>query len=61
MAIFDERYRVVGVEGQCLIIRGIHSGEVLVINTDPGMSLAEDEYPVGTLIALSDPSTAALD
>src|SRR5205814_1300065 len=35
MAIFDEKYRVVSVESQSLTVRGIVSGEVLVIRTDP--------------------------
>ena len=36
MAIFDETYRVVGVESQRLILRGLDTGELLtVINADP--------------------------
>jgi hypothetical protein len=35
MTIFDEQYRVVAVESQCLVIRGVLSGNVLVINTVP--------------------------
>ena len=31
MAIFDETYRVVGVESQRLILRGLDSGEVLTV------------------------------
>ena len=34
MAIFDEKYRVVALENQRLVIRGERSGEVLVINAD---------------------------
>jgi len=57
--IFDEKYRVVAVEGGNLTIRGVRSGEVLTIvnpNPESGFSLAE--YPPGKLIALSDPSSA---
>jgi len=61
MAIFDENYRVVGLEHQRLTIRGIRSGMVLVINTDPENSLRKEDYPVGTLICLTDPSTEAQD
>jgi hypothetical protein len=61
MAIFDEKYRVVAVENQSLVIRGEESGEVLVINTDPEMPLTYADYPPGKLIALSDPSAVPLD
>jgi hypothetical protein len=57
MAIFDEKYRVVAVGSQRLIIRGVRSGDVLVINTDPEIPLSQEEYPLGKLIALTDPST----
>ena len=57
MSIFDENYRVVGVENDRLLVRGVHSGDVLtIINPQPELPLSEDEYPVGKLIALSDPS-----
>ena len=57
MTIFDENYRVVGVENDRLLVRGVHSGDVLtIINPQPGLPLSEEEYPVGKLIALSDPS-----
>lgn len=58
MAIFDEQYRVVAVDSQRLVIRGVRTGEVLVINADPEQPLSQEEYPLGKLIALSDPSTA---
>jgi hypothetical protein len=58
MAIFDEKYRVVAVGSQRLIIRGVRSGDVLVINTDPEIPLSQEEYPLRKLIALTDPSTA---
>jgi hypothetical protein len=58
--IFREQYRVVAVESQRLIIRGVHSGKVLTItNPTPGTELKKEDYPPGQLIALSDPATAA--
>lgn len=59
MAIFDEEYRVVAVESQRLTVRGVTSGEVLIIRTDPETLLSKEDYPPGKLIALSDPSTWA--
>ena len=57
MSIFDEKYRVVGVESDRLTVKGVHSGEVLtIINPEPSTPLSQEEYPVGKLIALSDPS-----
>jgi hypothetical protein len=36
MSIFDEQYRVVAVESDRLLVRGILSGDVLtIINTEP--------------------------
>lgn len=58
MTIFDEKYRVVAVESQRLVICGVLSGNVLIINTDPEFTLTEEAFPLGRLIALSDPSTA---
>ncbi len=56
-AIFDERYRVVAVDEQDLILRGVRSGEVLrVKNANPLHPLKEEDYPPGKLIALSPPS-----
>jgi hypothetical protein len=58
MSIFDEKYRVVGVESDRLMVRGVHSGEVLtIINPEPSTPLSREEYPVGKLIALTDPSS----
>lgn len=60
--IFDENYRVVRVESDRLLLRGVNSGDVLtVINPQPDAPLSQKEYPVGKLIALSDPSTAPLN
>jgi len=57
-AIFEERYRVIAIDEQNLILRGVRSGEVLTIkNADPEHPLTEKEYPPGKLIALNDPST----
>ena len=57
--IFDEKYRVVGVERDRLLLQGVLSGDVLtVINPEPETPLTQEEYPVGKLIALTDPSCA---
>ncbi len=57
--IFDEKYRVLGVERDRLLLRGVHSGDVLtVINPEPEIPLTQEEYPVGKLISLTDPSCA---
>lgn len=61
MAIFDEKYRVVAVESQRLVIRGVLSGKVLVIKAAPETLIAQEDYPLGKLIALSDPSAVPLD
>jgi hypothetical protein len=58
MAIFDEHYRVVAVDREHLTIRGIFSGKVLVIKTEPDNPIREEDYPLGRLIVLSDPSAA---
>jgi hypothetical protein len=58
MAIFDEHYRVIAVDSHRLTIRGVCSGHVLVIKTDPQTPLSQEDFPLGKLIALSDPSTA---
>lgn len=62
MSIFDEKYRVVGIEGDRLLLRGVHTGEVVtVLNSEPEIPLTQEEYPVGKLIALTDPSGAPLN
>jgi hypothetical protein len=59
MSVFDEKYRVVGVEADRLLVRGEHSGDVLTImNSAPEIPISAEEYPVGKLIALSDPASA---
>lgn len=60
--IFDEKYRVVGVEWDRLLLRGVHSGDmVTVLNSEPEIPLTREEYPVGKLIALTDPSSTPLN
>lgn len=60
--IFDEKYRVVGVESDRLLLRGVHSGDVLtMINPEPDTPLTLEDYPLGKLIALTDPSGAPLN
>ena len=62
MTVFDERYRVVKVEGDRLLVRGVHSGDVLTIfNSEPAIPLTSEEFPLGKLIALTDPSSAPLN
>jgi hypothetical protein len=58
-SIFDQQYRVVAVEGDRLLVRGLVSGEVLtIVNPEPGTPLTAEDYPPGKLIVLSDPSTS---
>jgi hypothetical protein len=58
MSVFDEKYRVVCVAGDRLLLRGIYSGdELTILNSEPEPLTAE-EYPVGKLIALTDPASA---
>ena len=59
-AIFEEKYRVIAVDEQSLVLRGERSGEVLTVtNADSETVLSEEDYPLGKLIALSDPSAQA--
>ena len=40
-ALFDERYRVIAVDDQSLVLRGVRSGDVLTItNADPQSTAA---------------------
>jgi len=58
--VFKESYRVVAVEPERLIIKGIITGTVLtIVNSDPGIPLTVEEFPLGKLIVLSDPSASA--
>lgn len=62
MSIFDERYRVVAIESDHLVIRGMLSGQVLtIINPEPATPLTPEDYPLGKLIALIDPSAVPLN
>jgi hypothetical protein len=62
MSIFDERYRVVAIEGDRLLIRGVRSGDVLtIVNPEPETPLTQEDYPQGKLIALTDPSAVPLN
>jgi hypothetical protein len=62
ISIFAEKYRVVAIEADRLVIRGILSGHVLtIINPEPEAPLTCEDYPVGKLIALTDPSTNPLN
>lgn len=58
MSFFDEKYRVVSVDGDRLLVRGIRSGDELTIRNSQSEPLTEEEFPVGKLIALSDPASA---
>ncbi len=56
-AIFGQRYRVVAVDERNLVLKGIHSGEVVtIVSADPAIPFTQEDYPLGKLIALSDPS-----
>jgi len=61
-SIFDEQYRVLAVEADRLLLRGVLSGEVLaIINPEPEAPLNQEDFPPGKLIALTDPSTVPLN
>jgi hypothetical protein len=61
-SIFEDQYRVVAVESDRLLVRGVLSGEMLtIINPEPETPLTQEDYPPGKLIALTDPSTAPLN
>jgi len=56
--IFGERYRVIAVDAQNLVLKGVNSGEVVTItNANPSTPFSQQDYPPGKLIAISDPST----
>jgi hypothetical protein len=59
-SIFEQQYRVVAVESDRLPVQGILSGEVLtIINIELATPLTPEDYPLGKLTALTDPSTDA--
>jgi hypothetical protein len=48
MSIFDEQYRVVAVEGDHLLVRGVRSDEVLtIVNPEPKTPLTQEDFPPG--------------
>jgi len=60
--IFDEKYRVVGIERDRLLLRGVLSGDVLtIVNSEPDSPLTPEQFPLGKLVALSDPMRAPLN
>jgi hypothetical protein len=61
MTIFGEQYRVVAVESDRIVVRGTLSGKMLTIINPPESPLTQEDYPPGTLIALTDPSSAPLN
>ena len=61
-SIFDEQYRVVAIESDRLVVRGILSGEVLtIVNPASASPLSRKDFPPGKLIQLSDPSTVPVN
>jgi hypothetical protein len=60
-SIFEEQYRVVAVEHDRLLVRGILSGEMLTIVNPEPTPLTPEDFPPGKLIALTDPSTEPLN
>jgi len=55
--MFAQRYRVVAVDERNLVLKGVYSGEVVtIVSADPTTPFTQEEYPLGKLIALSDPS-----
>jgi len=61
-SIFGQQYRVVSVESDRLLVRGVDTGEVLaIINPEPETPLNPEHYPPGKLIALTDPSISPPD
>jgi hypothetical protein len=56
-AIFGEKYRVIAIDDQNLVLQGIRTGDVLTIkNADPQNPLTKEDYPPGKIIVLNDPS-----
>jgi len=61
-SVFDQQYRVVAIEEDRLVIRGVLTGEVLtILNPESETPLTAKDYPPGKLIALTDPSQARPD
>ena len=56
--IFGERYRVIAVDAQNLVVKSVKSGEVVTItNANPATPFTQKDYPPGKLIAISAPSS----
>ena len=50
----------IGWLAERLTVKGIITGIVLtIVNSDPAMPLSAEQYPLGKLVALSDPSASA--
>lgn len=61
-SVFREQYRVVAVQADSILLRGTVTGDmVTVINGDPLAPIDPNEFPVGKLIALTDPSENLFD
>lgn len=61
-SIFNELYRVVAVQSDRLLVRGLLSGEVLtIVNPELDIPFTQADYPPGKLILLTDPSTAPMN
>lgn len=58
--LFSERYRVIAVEAERLVINGIITGTALtIVNSDACIPLTSEEYPLGKLVVLSEPCASA--
>lgn len=55
MPTLNEQYRVVFVESDRLLARGILSGDMLtIINTEPETPFTQKDFPPGKFISLTD-------
>ena len=60
--LFEETYRVLAVDSQSLTVQGVRSGELLTIrNHDARTPLTTNDFPLGALIQLSDPSLSKMN
>ena len=59
ISIFDEQYRVVAVESDRLLDRGILSGNVLtIVNIQLETALTQENSLLGKIVTLTEPSTS---
>ncbi len=59
--LFNEQYRVVAVDDRSLVLRGTHSGELVTLrNARPEILFSPEEFTVGKLVALSDPTSGLI-